>query len=147
MIEQAQKRFNGLDNFEYITADYANYTFTKKYDVVVSALSIHHLGDDEKFTLYKRIFESINRGGVFINGDQFISRSPLLEERIHRQWRTVIEKSGLTKDEINGAFERMKMDKPATTEKNIEWLEKAGFINVDLLYKYYSFGVICGMKP
>ena len=146
MIEQAKKRFNNQRNFEYITADYANYNFTKKYDVVVSALSIHHLEDEEKLKLYERIFESINGGGVFINGDQFISRSGVLEEKIHYEWRSVIEKSGLTKEEINGAFERMKMDKPATTEKNIAWLEKAGFINVDLLYKYYSFGVICGMK-
>ena len=146
MIEQAKKRFNGLGNFEYITADYANYIFAKKYDVVVSALSIHHLEDEEKLKLYRRIFESISGGGIFINGDQFISRSRVLEEKIHHKWRTVIEKSGLTKEEISGAFERMKMDKPATTEKNIAWLEKVGFINVDLLYKYYSFGVICGMK-
>jgi len=40
----------------------------------------------------------------------------------------------------------MKMNKPATIEKNIEWFEQAGFIDVDLLYKHYPFGVICGAK-
>jgi len=113
----------------------------------VSALSIHHLEDDEKSGLYKKIFDALERGGVFINGDQFISQSPVLEEKIHQQWKFYIKKSGLTKEQINSAFERMKMDKPATIEKNIEWFEKAGFTNVDLLYKYDPFGVICGVKP
>jgi len=147
MLQQAKRRFNNQQNFQYIIADYTNYIFTNKFDVVVSALSIHHLEHDEKRQLYANIFGILNSGGVFINGDQFISRSPMFEDKIHEHWRDTIKQSVLTQDEINGAFERMKMDKPATTEANLEWLEEAGFINVDLLYKYYSFGVICGMKP
>jgi tRNA (cmo5U34)-methyltransferase len=146
MLQQAKRRFNNQQNFEFIIADYANYIFTNKYDVVVSALSIHHLEHDEKRKLYANIFGILNRGGVFINGDQFISRSKWLEEKIHERWKDLIKNSELTKDEINGAFERMKMDKPATVERNIEMLDNVGFTNVDLLYKYYPFGVICGMK-
>jgi tRNA (cmo5U34)-methyltransferase len=147
MINQAKKRFEGHRNFDYIVADYSNYRFNKKYDMVVSALSIHHLADGETRELYKNIFGILESGGIFINGDQFISRSPVIEERIHHQWKVVIENSGLTREQIQGAYERMKMDKPATIEKNIEWFEQAGFIDVDLLYKYYPFGVICGAKP
>jgi tRNA (cmo5U34)-methyltransferase len=146
MMNQSKKRFEGYSNFDYIIEDYANYKFNEKFDVVVSALSIHHLENADKSKLYKTIFDSLESGGVFINGDQFISRSPVIEEKIHYQWKAIIENSNLSQDQIQGAFERMKMDKPATTENNIQWIEEAGFINVDLLYKYYSFGVICGSK-
>jgi len=146
MINQSKKRFEGYSNVDYIIEDYANYRFNKKFDVVVSALSIHHLEHADKRKLYKTIFGILENGGVFINGDQFISSSPMLEEKIHSEWKNIIENSNLTKDQIQGAFDRMKMDKPATTENNIQWLEEAGFINVDLLYKYYSFGVIYGSK-
>jgi len=147
MINQAKKRFTGLGNFDYIIADYSNYKFNKKFDVVVSALSIHHIENKEKEELFQKIFDILESGGIFINGDQFLSRSPSIEESIQNKWKLRIFNSGLSKKEIDGAYARMKMDKPATVEKNIEWLERAGFINADLLYKYYPFGVVCAAKP
>jgi tRNA (cmo5U34)-methyltransferase len=146
MIGQAKKRFSGLKNFSYIIDDYANYTFTGKFDVIVSSLSIHHLEDTEKELLYSSIFKILEPGGVFINGDQFLCRNSLVEDSIHVKWKAQIEGSGLSEREVIAAFERMKMDKPATVEKNIEWLEKAGFSQVELMYKYYIFGVLCAMK-
>lgn len=147
MIRQAQNRFNGATNFQFIVDDYVNHVFTGKFDLVVSALSIHHLADAEKQLFFKKVFGLLNSGGMFINGDQFISRSAATEARIQRKWIEGIEKSDLSRAEKDAAFERMKMDKPATAENNIKWLEEAGFVDVELLYKYGPFGVVCGTKP
>ena len=47
MISQAKIRFKEDGHIEYITADYAEYKFKSKFDIVVSSLSIHHLPDEE----------------------------------------------------------------------------------------------------
>ena len=146
MIIQARKRFEGIPNFEFVVDDYVHHNFVQTYDAVVSSLSIHHLEDKEKMNFYTKIYGILNRGGIFVNGDQFISRSASNEDKIQQKWIAGIENSGLTQKEKEQAFELMKMDKPATIENNIKWLEEAGFIDVELMYKYGPFGVICGVK-
>ena len=146
MIDQAKKRFIRQPNFTYITADYVNYNFEKKYNIIVSALSIHHLEDNEKAQLYKNIFNCLDENGIFVNGDQFLSRSPFVESLIQEKWRRKIRESNLPSEEVEAVYNRMKMDKPATVEQNIQWLEQAGFIEVDLMYKYFPFGVVRGKK-
>lgn len=54
MLDVAKDRFKGNSNVKYIVADYSKYSFVEKYDMVVSALSIHHLEDEEKQKLYKK---------------------------------------------------------------------------------------------
>jgi len=126
--------------------DYTSHAFGRRFDLVVSSLSIHHLDDTEKMAFYKKVHDLLNDKGVFVNGDQFISRSAANEERIQKKWIEGIEKSGLGPFEKKQAYERMKIDRPATVENNIKWLEEAGFTDVELLYKYGPFGVICGSK-
>ncbi len=41
--------------------------FGSGYDIIVSGLSTYHLDDTEKLRLYKRIYDSLNQGGVFIS--------------------------------------------------------------------------------
>ena len=146
MMTQAKRRFDGLERFEYIMDDYTSHAFGRRFDLVVSSLSIHHLDDTEKMAFYKKVHDLLNDKGVFVNGDQFISRSAANEERIQKKWIEGIEKSGLGPFEKKQAYERMKIDRPATVENNIKWLEEAGFTDVELLYKYGPFGVICGSK-
>jgi len=146
MLNVARQRFQHLSSVSYIKADYKDFLETEQFDIIVSALSIHHLTNPEKQKLYKGIFGSLKKGGTFINGDQFLARTTETEEWHHKLWVDKIESTTLTTQEKNAAYERMKLDIPATVEDNITWLEEAGFINVDLFYKYYCFGILRGQK-
>jgi Methylase involved in ubiquinone/menaquinone biosynthesis len=146
MLNVARQRFEGMDNISYIASDYKGFVEQEQYDIIVSALSIHHLSNAEKSSLYRGIYQSLAKGGAFINGDQFLARSQETEDWYHKLWVDKIESTSLSEKEKLAAYERMKLDVPATVEDNLHWLEAAGFANPDLFYKYYCFGVIRGLK-
>lgn len=146
MLNVAKQRFQQQPKIKYISADYRDFISPGQFDIIVSSLSIHHLTDAEKSNLYKNIFLSLTKGGAFINGDQFLARNQDTEEWYHKLWINKIESTSLSQREKEAAYQRMKFDIPATVEANIAWMEDAGFVNTDLLYKYYCFGIIRGFK-
>lgn len=129
-----------------MVADYTDYKFNEKFDLIISSLSIHHLSDEEKRKLYKKMFSLLNQDGIFINADQVLGSTPFLESLYKNDWKNKVEKSGLTKQEIEAANERMELDKMARLEDQIDWLKESGFQDVDCIYKYFNFVVLFGRK-
>ena len=54
--------------------------------------------------------------------------------------------SGLEQQAIDRAFERIKLDKFAKLETQLQMLENAGFLEVDCIYKYNNFVVMMAGK-
>lgn len=146
MLAVAKKRFAQLHNFEYITADYTQHRFQQKFDIIISALSIHHLEAAHKKSLYQNCFEWLNPNGIFLNADQVLSPSCEIETAFSNLWKAAVQQSGLTEEEIQKAFERTGFDRPSTLAEQLEWLTAAGFSNVDILYKYLHFCVFYAKK-
>lgn len=146
MLNIAQTRFKGLENFEYIPADYVKEPFNGNFDLVASSLSIHHLKHEEKRLLNKKVFDHLNPGGIFLNADQVTGPHEFSENIYQKNWFEKIEASAMDDEHKKPALERMKFDNPATLEENLKWLEKAGFQDVDVYYKYYNFVVLFGRK-
>jgi tRNA (cmo5U34)-methyltransferase len=146
MLQVARQRFSGLPNFRFVEADFSTASFSGKYDIVISALAIHHLEDAAKIKLYRHVFEVLNPGGIFINADQVTGRSPFFDQYYKEQWRETVIQSGLDETAIQQAFERVKLDKFAPLEMQLQALEQAGFAEVDCVYKYQNFVVFAGLK-
>lgn len=146
MLHIAKKRFKGNQSFQFIVADYTRHHFQEKFDIIISALSIHHLAHVEKEKLYIKCYNMLNEQGVFINADQVLSPSPEIEKMFAALWRGFVEQSGLDKEEIQKGYERVSFDNPSTLADQLLWLKKAGFENVDSLYKYYHFCVLYAKK-
>ena len=146
MLDMAKDRFGNNSNVKYIAADYSKYAFTEKYDMVVSALSIHHLEDKEKEELYKKSYSTLKANGIFINADQVHGETPFIENLNKTKWRQHIESSGLPEEEILAGYERVKLDKDTKLDQQLDWLKEAGFCDVSCIYKYYQFAVMFGRK-
>lgn len=147
MLKVAKNRFkNSPKNFRYITADYTTHDFNYSFDMVVSSLSIHHLEDKDKEKLYKKIYNILNPGGIFLNADQVIGPTPNINEGYQKNWMELLDNSGLSESEKTSALERMKFDKPAALEDNLKWLRDCGFEDVDIYYKYYNFCIFYAKK-
>lgn len=71
MLNVARKRFNSIGNISYQVMNYIDKLPETAFDTVISALSIHHLEDEDKIKLFLRIYDSLPKGGLFINYDQF----------------------------------------------------------------------------
>ena len=66
MLNIARRRFSGIENVSYQVLDYSKELPSEDYDVIVSALSIHHLEDEKKQELENRGFK-ISKKKIKIN--------------------------------------------------------------------------------
>ena len=82
MLEVAKKRFSGVTNVKYEILDYSKNLPEGKADLIISALSIHHLEHEEKRVLFKNIRSSLSDSGIFVNYDQFCSENPEMNAKI-----------------------------------------------------------------
>jgi tRNA (cmo5U34)-methyltransferase len=146
MLEKAKERFKNEQHIEFIVSDITNYKFEHSFDIVISSLAIHHLEDKQKHKLYEQIYDLLHTGGIFINADQVLGHSSIIEELYKKDWSERIAASGLTHEQIEAAHERTKLDKMATLHDQLNWLTASGFSTVDCIYKFFNFVVIYAQK-
>jgi tRNA (cmo5U34)-methyltransferase len=146
MLDVARTRFGNAANFEYLELDFSKDALPGKHDIIISSLAIHHLEDTDKAKLYKNIYLALNDGGLFINADQVAGKNLLFDSLYKYNWRETVTHSGLDHKALIQAFERTKLDKFATLEKQLDMLEKAGLNEVDCIYKNMNFAVFGGFK-
>jgi tRNA (cmo5U34)-methyltransferase len=146
MLELARERYKLSNHIQYILDDYTGYTFHETYDIIISALSIHHLGVGEKKGLYKKIFNLLEPGGEFINADEIISPFFDLQERYEKIWFDQLKSAGLSEQELDRTRQSIAFDKPSPVENQIKWLLEIGFSRADCIYKYLNFAVFYARK-
>lgn len=147
MLEIAKSRFSSMGKSPRVVIDdYVKADLGGPYDVVISALSIHHLCDSDKERLFLRIYDALSPGGMFVNADQVLGTTPELEKLYRQQWVDKVGAMGISDEELNAAKKRMEYDRMAPLEDQLGWLEAAGFVDIDCWYKNFSFAVFGGRK-
>jgi tRNA (cmo5U34)-methyltransferase len=147
MLKKARRRFASESaRFDFEVMDYAKEPLVGEYDAVISALSIHHLEDEEKRRLFRKVYEILPEGGVFVNADQVLGTTPEIEGRYHEWWLHEAREAGVSENDLAASLERIEQDKNATLESQLGWLEEAGFEEVDCPYKNHRFAVYGGRK-
>lgn len=147
MLSKAKARFAYRSGIGFEVIDYARCTPSKNFELVVSAMSIHHLVDSDKQLLFKNIFNVLIPGGVFINAEIVKGASEETEKIYRTVWNNhLAQKSGLSKEELNRIYQRMSYDITTPLDTQLGWLKEAGFSEVDCFYKYYCFSVYAGTK-
>ena len=142
MLNVAKERFAGIKNVDFQVMDYAEKLPEGNFDLVISALSIHHLEDPLKLKLFQKIREKLDRGGWFINYDQFCCDDPVMDAAVNKYWIKGLYRSGLSQSELERWQERRKLDRECSVTDEIAMLEKASFKNVECIYLNGKFAVI-----
>ncbi|CAK0743577.1 tRNA (cmo5U34)-methyltransferase [Azospirillaceae bacterium] len=149
MMAQARLRFSdatNADSVRFVMADYTTASLGGPYDVVASALSIHHLEADQKRDLFNRIFKSLRPGGRFINADQVEGETPSIDARYREIWVKQIHALGVTPEDYAAACDRMRYDRMSSLADQLQWLKNSGFRDVDCVYKSWNFVVYTGIR-
>ena len=147
MLEGARDRFPAEpERFAIVVANYARDLPPGPFDAVVSALSIHHLEDEEKRALFAGVHERLAPGGVFVDAD--IVRGPTreLEEDYQAAWLRQVRERGVSEEDLRAAYERQSADRLSPLDDQLGWLRDAGFVHVDCWYKSWGFAVFGGRR-
>lgn len=149
MLSEARRRFASApaSGVSFEVRDYTEGSLGGPWDLVVSALSIHHLADDAKRALFARVFDSLRPGGLFVDADQVLGPTAAAEARYKRLWDEAVLGSGIDRSDYERAVERMRHDRCAPLESQLDWLRGAGFADVDCAFKHWRFAVYFGLRP
>lgn len=121
-----------------------------RLDAVISALSIHHLPDERKRSIFKQIYERLAPGAWYLNFDPI--RAPNAE--LEATWQRVNDR--YDPEEPHRRTHRTPLEQ-ARYENHIrymiplapqlEWLREAGFLNVDVFWKRLDWVIYGGQRP
>lgn len=102
--------------------------------------------DYQKRALFQKLYDALNRNGIFLNADQVRSEDSYVEWLNKTKWKSSIENIGLSSEEICSTLDRVKLDRESTLNEQLSWLKEAGFRDADCIYKYYHFAVFFARK-
>ncbi len=130
MLRRATDRFADEPRVEVKAWDLADaLTPLGTFDLIVSGFAIHHLEDPRKRELFTEIAHQLTPGGLFANLEVVSSRSA----QRHADFLAAI---GRTADDPE--------DRLASVEDQLGWMDEAGLVNVDCLWRWRGFALMVG---
>ena len=123
MLDAARIRLAGL-GVDLLVADIADPLPPGPFDLVVSALAVHHLDGPGKAALFAEIAGVLRPGGRFVLGDLVIPEDP----------RDVVTP-------ICGGY-----DMPSTTAEQLAWLAQSG-MDATVTWAERDLVVVCATRP
>ena len=147
MLELAKIKLSEYENIEYILENFYTFNFNNKYDVVISSFALHHLiTAEDKKKFYQKIYNSLKENGFFYNLDILIGPNDEIQNFYMKKWAEFLSQN-LSEDRVDKNIERYyEEDSPESIMNHLKWLEEAGFRDVDVIRKYYNFGLYGGIK-
>jgi len=160
MIQAAEEKLKGFArNLDFITFDYADPGWVElvspPFDVVVSGLSIHHQPDNRKRRIYSEVYKLLRHGGMFINIEHVLPKSPWAHEVFDEVFVDSIYemKTGNGEKMTRSKIARKYYNRPdkdanilASVEKQCEWLREIGYEDVDCYFKILELAIFGGRK-
>ena len=125
MLDRLQRRLGeGRNRLTLVQASYWEMPLpAEAYDLVLSTYSLHHASPSEKLTLYRRIYETLAKGGRFLYGD-YVLPDYAQEEEARREGERIRKAHGLR------SLREVHVDIPLSMETERDLLRRAGFPRV-----------------
>ena len=148
ILNESRRRFNHTPNIRYIQADFKSLHLAPgSYDLVMSSIAIHHIEDTEKIKLYKEVFQALSNGGIFIFADQTRGITDEIYKKNISCWKEEAMKLGSTLENWDMWMAHQDAhDFHTPVNWHFQELEKAGFRETDLLWKYLMWAVVWARK-
>jgi tRNA (cmo5U34)-methyltransferase len=134
MLEKLREKYPDKP-MNLLCGSFFDVDFGTGFDVALSVYALHHFVEEKKQGLYRKIYEALSPGGVFLLGD-FIVSSQELQDMFMAENDRIREVHGITD---SGFYH---IDIPLTMATEIRLLKEAGFTTVSVLLQQDYAGVI-----
>lgn len=139
MLNQLRRKYNTKD-ITLVKASYTDYEFLEdSYDTVISCETLHHLSHEEKTALYKRLYRALKKGGQYIECDYMVMEQKE-EDELYAMNARIRKEHGI------GPNEFYHFDTPCTIRNQIAMLKKAGFVEVEFIWREGNTTILVAKK-
>lgn len=111
----------------------------RRYTAAVSVESLHHFTEEQKESLYQRLFHALTEGGYFILTDYFAE-----SDKLEKEYFDNLKKLKQEQNIRDNAFYHY--DTPLTVEHEMEILKNAGFSDVRILKNWGATYTLKAMR-
>lgn len=140
MLGQLRASYPDRD-LRLIQADYTAWDLgEREYDGVLSFETLHHLLPEEKEKLYVKMFRALRPGGCYMECDYMACCQE--EQDLcwnHYQYRRA--KYGVRPGRL------VHIDIPLTLDRQVELLDRAGFVNIQVLHQRECTVILKAYRP
>ena len=138
MLKKLEEKYSDKQ-ITLIHGSYFDADFGKNYDSALSTYSFHHFSEEEKLALYRKIFDALKPGGIFVHGDYTVKTLSRQQELItaNDHLRTA---NGISEGEF------YHFDIPFTAETEIKLLKAAGFAHAETVKEWDSTSIFVARK-
>jgi tRNA (cmo5U34)-methyltransferase len=143
-------RFAGRYRYVEFDMNSSDWPVSEPLDAVISALSIHHLPDSRKRSIFREIFDRLKPGGWYINYDPVRAEDSSMEsiwERANDRYDPdgPWKRAHRTEQELARYENHVRYMIPL--EPQLAWLKEAGFQNIDVFWKRLDWVIYGGSTP
>jgi tRNA (cmo5U34)-methyltransferase len=158
MLARAESRLAGRGRWRSMRGDLSDLAWRETlpaggFSGAVSSLAIHHLPAERKRALYAEILELLEPSAMFVNMDYTAVGGPLhglWDERIVENHVRIEHTRGGTRSREEIAREIASdgdEDRPDSVEDQVRWLRDAGFVDVEVHFKWAEAAIFGGVRP
>ena len=147
MLDQARAKFASDERFSFEELNIVEGDFGGGWDRVMSSFVIHHLSHEDKRKVFAKAAAALKPGGIFVNVDQVQACSQAVQDIHMRLWKKDVLAAGALEQDLEDGLKRMvEMDINADLDDQVLWLQKAGFAEVEVVYRNYFYAVFVARK-
>lgn len=148
ILNECRLRFKDNDNISYHQQDFNQLDFpTESFDLIISSIAIHHIVDDQKAELYKKVFRMLKPGGVFVFADQTRGITEEIYQKHISRWKEEALKLGSTEADWQMWMAHQDAhDHHTPVIWHLKQLEIAGFTTVDVIWKNIMWAILWAQK-
>lgn len=147
MIEHAHKKIEAFGSkISLVEGDILEYPFGRT-KVVVCNYTLQFIRPLVRETLLRKIYDSLEEGGVFIFSEKVLSENATLNKQLIDCYYRFKKEQGYSEYEIvqkREALENVLI--PYTMIENIEMAKKSGFSSCDVLFRWANFATFIACK-
>lgn len=146
MLKLAQKKCGHVRDVEFLQEDMTKVDF-KDAEMVIFNYTLQFLKVEKRGELLKKIYEALPPGGCLILSEKIKSPSSLMENCITDLYYDFKRRGGYSELEISQKREALEnVLVPVTPKEQVTMLEKAGFCECEMLFRWYNFASYLAVK-